>query len=526
MKTYTVVYESVLSFHFFPTEEINRAKTILIQIFSHQTSRSVLEKIAQEVNIFFPKAVIVGQTVAGAIYHETYSTSRTIVTITTFEKTHLKCHAVEFIEKESAYDIGRSMAKKVMRNDTKMLLLLCDGLGIDAQSLCEGIRKTAANVPIVGTLAADGGKFFETMVLMGEKVYPSGAVVVSLSGSRFTCAIRTFSKMVAVGPVMEITRAEGNLVSTVDHEKAARRLGHYLGRKYVENLPLSSFDIALLSSDNIDHEEGSRPTIRHILQSREDGALAFAGSLPVGSRWRFGYLDTESEILLEAPVLEKERMAQSHWIFCDLAILRNLPDHLYGLIDLLSHEAPVTGAVGYGEFSGDTLANQSFVVVSMTESDERATKTTLPTRFTPHKREERISLAEALAHLATTMFEENTLRDAAYRRLVEEQSDGLIVYDRHLHIRTANEIARQLLGLDVKTEESGGVEGLEKWLIALMKDGLNKDILSRVGHILDPRNAKSLEVLAETTPIERQGDVIGAFLRIRPLDRSFQMHGS
>ncbi|WP_456453161.1 FIST N-terminal domain-containing protein, partial [Hydrogenimonas sp.] len=64
MRTYSLLYDSVLSFHMLPIEEINAHKSVLVLVFTTLSSRKSAEKILREVSLFFPQAHVAGLSVS------------------------------------------------------------------------------------------------------------------------------------------------------------------------------------------------------------------------------------------------------------------------------------------------------------------------------------------------------------------------------------------------------------------------------------------------------------------------------
>lgn len=509
MQTFTVVYESVLSFHFLPTEEINHSKSVLVQIYSTYRTRSMLEKIAHEAQIFFPNAVIVGISTYGTIYHKTFSEEKTIISITAFEKTRLTSFSLENIERKQIVEAGALLAKKVLKRDTKLLLLFSDGLKIDADGLLEGITSIAKKRPVTGTLAGDHEKFFETFVIHDGQVMTKGAVLVALNSPHLDVTMDAVNLLHLIGPDLHVTSSDTNRVYEFNGMISAELYAHYLGDAFVEKLPRSGLEIALVN------QQDDLQIARNITAVYEDGSLQFAGHVEEDSHWKFGYIDTETPFRFCPPIFESDKKIENYFLFCDVSQPLYNKEHLYRLIDTLSNIADTVGSFGYGQFcyknGKNVLLNQSIVVLGLTETEKREDMKKASCQIYPvYEREETSLLSNALSHLSTVMFEEFELQKSAMQLLMEELPYGVIVYDKNLRLESFNKVASKLLGLEAKLASGKELERLDTWIVALLKRGFREELYTQVGRVIDPLSGENITLRINTLPITHDGTVIGA----------------
>ena len=517
MKTYSVVYESVLTFHLLPTDEINCAKSILVQIYSTYRSRSMLEKIAREVQIFFPDAVIVGVTTFGDIHNNAFSEHKTIIAITTFDKTKVTGFSLGEIEEEQTTDAGKLLAKKVLKRDTKLLLLFCDTLQINPEELLEGVSSVAKNVPICGGLAADYGKFFETILIHNDQTITKGAVAIGLSGSHLTVAMEAVVDLRAVGPDLEITSARKNRVYEINGRIAAEMYAHYLGRDFVDKFPLSGLEIALVT------EKEGLQIARNVTSLYEDGSIRYTGNIDPGCRWKFGYIDKKSSSTFCFPKFSEKGDFETFFLFSDASQQLLNKERLYNGLDTLSKTATTVGYFGYGQFfykeGKSYLLNQSMVVLGLSETKQKAGSVEKECRRFPLDAPEEVNLlSDTLSHLSRVMFEELELRVGALGLLMEEFPHGVLLYDRNLLMESCNTKASTLLGLDVKLASGRDLERMEQWIVSLLQEGLNEKFHSKVGSVIDPVSGKNITVRIDTIPVTHQGITRGAIAIIQEVE--------
>ncbi len=513
MKTYSVVYESVLTFHLLPTEEINRAKSILVQIYCTYRSRIMLEKIAREVQIFFPDAVVVGLSTFGDIHDNAFSEHKTIVSITTFEKTGLTSYSLANIEDRQTRDAGRLLAKKVMKRDTKLLLLFSDTLQINPEELLEGVTSESGDIPVCGALASDYGKFFETLLIHNDQTITKGAVIVALNGSHLTTAMEAVVDLHLVGPDLHITAAKKNRVYEINGIIAAEIYQHYLGKLFVDTFPLSGLEIALVSKqENIQ-------IARNVTKIFEDGSIRYTGNIDASIVWKFGYINKKLSSVFCFPKFEDENRFETFFLFSDASQHLMNKETLYNGIDTLSKMATTVGCFGFGQFyykdGKHYLLNQSMVVLGLGETKSSQKKIETECRKFPVADSEEVNLlANTLSHLSSVMFEELELKESALTLLMEELPYGVVLYDRELQMEAFNMKAARLLGLDIKLAAGRDMRRLDRWIVELLEEGLHEKLLSRIGTVIDPVSGREIRVRIGTMPIKHEGVTHGAIATI------------
>lgn len=516
MKTYSVVYESVLTFHLLPTEEINGAKSILVQIYSTFRSRSMLEKIAREVQIFFPDAVIVGVTTFGDIHNNAFSQHKTIIAISTFEKTRLSSFSLGEIEDEQTRDAGKLLAKKVLKRDTKLMLLFCDTLQINPDELLEGFASVAKNVPVCGGLAADYGKFFETILIHNDRTITRGAVAIGLSGSNLTVAMEAVVDLHAVGPNLQITSARKNRVFEINGRIAAEVYEHYLGRNFVEKFPLSGLEISLVT------ETEEVQIARNVTSLYEDGSIRYTGNIDPEREWKFGYIDKKNSSSFCFPKFAEQGDFETFFLFSDASQQLLNKERLYNGLETLSKIATTVGYFGYGQFffkeGKSYLLNQAMVVLGVSEAKQKAANVEKECKtFSVDGPEEVNLLSNTLSHLSRVMFEELELKESALTVLMRECPHGVILYDSDLQLESCNEKASRILGLDIKLASGRDLQRMEQWIVSLLEEGLNAKLHSKVGSVIDPVSGKSIEIRIDTLPVTHHGITKGAIALIQEI---------
>ena len=93
-------------------------KNILVQIFCGNKIDE-LEKIIKIIQKNLPQAVCIGTSTDGEINGEKITTLKSVISISTFEKTTLKC---KFVDYDNSFENGVELAKELCSEDTKLII--------------------------------------------------------------------------------------------------------------------------------------------------------------------------------------------------------------------------------------------------------------------------------------------------------------------------------------------------------------------------------------------------------------------
>ena len=513
MQTYNIYYESALTFHLLPMDEINRAKSILIQIFAGNSSRTMLEKLVREARVFFPNAVIAGVTTGGEISDRKLTSHKTLISISTFKKTKVTSLSIDAITPENSMEAGKILAQKLTKKDTKLLILFTEGLYVNADDFLAGVSETAPGLPVCGGIAADNGNFFETFVLHDDKVLSKGAVGIALSGKNLNIQTEYISDWEAVGPVLNVTRAEKNRIYEINGRNAASIFRHYLGDHFVDNLPESGFEISLT------FESDGCLLNRNAVAAADDGSIVFTGNIPEGSSCRFGYLDRNmiaSKSFCGLKMFDDTHI-ESFFIYSGIGRKKFLKEISSKQIDLFANAASVSGFFGYGEFvhkdGKNCLLNQSCSVIGLSEG--RGTSDTKAVCMVVHD-QEGCEIQRALAHLVTVANKELEEKAGQLEMLLSYLPAGAVYFDSNLQITLYNELGLSKLGIDPKQEGFRDLNRLkEGWMVSLFKETLAQNESIAGGALTETAEGKQQYIRIKTVPMEQDGKVVGAMALIQ-----------
>ena len=249
---------------------------------------SLLEKLTTH----YPNARVLGCSSAGEHLDGQAYDNSIVYSAIQFEHTTLRPARVDLPEeKRNEFLAGQALAKELAGEDLAMVLLFSEGLAVDCDELIRGIQSVlGSEAPIFGGLAGDSLSFERTVVLSNEGVSADAVVAVGLYGKRLQIETVT-SHFDQSGEMVEITAAQGNLLSEINGRPALEVLEEYILKEEGEGIvECLSFPIIIL--DQATHKPLYCRTIHEY--NAEDGSMLAAGSFPVGPAKLINMLDKEN----------------------------------------------------------------------------------------------------------------------------------------------------------------------------------------------------------------------------------------
>lgn len=367
MKTYnyTIKDESLELLIDFDT--LKKEKNILIQIFCGQ-SKEIMKTILNKLKKNLPQAICIGSSTDGEIDNANISTKRTVISISVFEKTHLK---VAYVQNDNSYINGQKLAKQLCNEDTKLLITFTDGETTNGEEFLKGISSINSKVVVSGGMAADNATFKETFILCQDKIITKGAVAVSLNSKDLKICNAYNFNWSPIGIDHEIEEVKDNRVYKISGLTPLDFYEKYLGEYVAKALPATGIEFPLIVQKN------GMPLARAVIQKHSDGSLSFAGNLNKGDIVKLGFGNVE--LIMNNPLQSLFNKCsvtgvESFFIYTCMARRRYIPDLIDIEIKPFSEIANTSGFFTYGEFyhndGHNELLNQTLTVVGLSENSE------------------------------------------------------------------------------------------------------------------------------------------------------------
>jgi hypothetical protein len=182
----------------------------------------------------------------------------------------------------TSHDLGVAAGRWARATfDRGPLVVLAAGLTTDGEQIVRGLQsEMGPDAPIFGGFAGDDWKLTRTFVFTGRKLGSEGILVLAFDGDRVTLDGVASSGWVAVGAEKTVTKAEGNIVHTIDGVPALDVYKDYLGLTNDTDLIIPEYPLQI-------QRDGYSVLRAALMALPETRSLVFAGTVPEGAKVRF-----------------------------------------------------------------------------------------------------------------------------------------------------------------------------------------------------------------------------------------------
>ena len=337
-----------------------------------------------QVRAAYPGAHIVGCSSCGEVAGESIHDGTIVLTAVQFAHTRIHGAQASRMPDEDDAALGERLAGGLAPVLDGLplthVLLFSDGVHLNGTRLVAGVSAALPpGVAVTGGLAGDSTRFVHTPV-WGQEVLDAPAVVaLGFYSERLRVGWGAVGGWRPLGPDRLVTRAEGNVLYTLNDRPALDLYEQYLG-PHAEGLPATG----LLFPLSIRKDTEGREIVRSTLDiDRAAGSLTFAAEVPEGTFARF--MCTNQERLTDgATEAAEEAVEELASAPVELAILvscvgRRLvmgprtEDELEAVASVFGREACIAGFYSHGElapFGGAMqcdLHNQTMTVTVFSE---------------------------------------------------------------------------------------------------------------------------------------------------------------
>ncbi len=372
MKTFNIRYRSIVKLKdFLENNAIYDHKKIFIQIFTSIRSYEKILTLSRTIQELLPSATIIGATTDGEIIDGKVLTDNTIISITIFEKTVLKSISIEGINEP--FEKGIKLAEKLIKSDTKAIIILATFQGLNAQTLLDGLYHDSDKEKqflVSGALAADCGAFKNSFVFDGKKVLKEGIVAISLSGKKLQVSNHYWHDWEPISRMFKVNKVHENRIYELDNKSIKTLYSQYIGSDVSSSLPFYSLQFPFVV------KRAQKYVSKLAIKDMEDGSLIFTSNIKRGEILQIAFANitkaAESGNTLLS-MLSKEPV-ESLFVYASSARRRYIEEFSHREIEMLSRRGVVSGFFGFSEFfargNSCRLLSQSITLLALSESEE------------------------------------------------------------------------------------------------------------------------------------------------------------
>jgi hypothetical protein len=467
MTTETFKYDNQLLDNLINFKKYKSKQNILIQLFcggDKDTMKDILDQLSKQL----PQAKCIATTTDGEINNQDISVEETIISISTFENTHIKS---AYSNMDDCFKNGVKLAEELITENTKLFILFTDGTTSNGEEFLKGIHHIAPHVIIAGGMAGDNGRFIQTYISEGTNILQKGAVGVSLNSDKLHVKNDFSFNWQSIGLEHTIEKVKNNRVYTISGMSAVDFYAKYLGQDVVDKLPATGIEFPLII------EKNGYQIARAVLSRNEDNSLNFAGNLSKGDKVKLGF--GNAELILKESLSSFENMykykVETFFIYSCMARRRYMPRFIEMEIKPFALSAPTTGFFTYGEFfhkdEQNELLNQSLTVVALCESS-KLKKSTYDIPKLSREHNDYATTIQALTHLINQSTSDYANEAQKVQNLLESQK----LFIRHAIHETNTPISAIISNIELyeikngKNEYLSNIEAAAKSLFNISDD--------------------------------------------------------
>ncbi len=378
MKQYRYIIKKNLSFEGMIQQikdlpEYREGQRALLQLVEPDCVREVIKEDLDLITEKLSNVSVIGMTSHGALSRTTTSIKYPVCTVLFFKKSEFEVDIYD-CHNQTPGEAGKLFWSKLDKlNNVKGVIMMSSDVRLGPEAFIDEIDKYDHKLPVFGALA--GTKHMgndKSLVYVDDKIYDRAILAVVLYGEDLHITPTYNLGFVSLGKELTITKSDENgVVYEINDRPAFNIYRDHLGIKmndyFFENT--SSFPFML--------RQHGYDVARVALGYGEDGSLAFATDIPVGTSVSLGYATNDYLLNVSKKSAEVlfDSCPEAIMIYACMSRRMLMGDELAELeFDFFEHVLPTaTWAHGYGEILHMEglrgFLNASLVAVAMREGD-------------------------------------------------------------------------------------------------------------------------------------------------------------
>lgn len=200
------------------------------------------------------------------------------------------CYTIQVIDNasENPLEIGKSAGKRGNQFCKDPAYLSFFGMGVGAEAIIEGIvQQVGEKTKIIGGMAGDDFKMIQTYTFTSDGIYKDAAVFLILDESKVEIHSKALCGWEAIGAINTITKAENNIIYTINDKPALDFFENYFGSVH-ENESIETGLSVGVAQYPLQMIRDKNTVLRAALSvNEEEGSLMMAGPVSTGDQFRF-----------------------------------------------------------------------------------------------------------------------------------------------------------------------------------------------------------------------------------------------
>jgi diguanylate cyclase (GGDEF)-like protein/PAS domain S-box-containing protein len=493
---------------------------VLVQIFSGIIDQTYINEVIQRIKWLLPKATIIGTTTDGEIVDGTITNETVVISYSVFEKTTLRATELSCDDFTSNYILGQTLAKTIITDQTKAIILFVNSLNVDIEQLLDGVRSIASkHTVIIGGAAGDNGRFEQTYVFSDKKILSNGAVAVSLNNEELHVYPFNQFNWQEIGTAFTITKSRENRIYELDGKKVLQVLNQYLGNEFTRQLPYSSVEFPFIAGRD------GRKRVFFITKVYKDGSVQVNGKIYEGEKLKFAYTNITNILDNARRQLKKliKKPVEAIFLYNCMAMRHYLRDFTLQELKKLNNIAPTAGFFTYGEFCSQSgqidFGTQSFTLLALAESSNVRTMSNIDFHYDIPKTFQGMIALSNLIHASTQDIDRLNssieISEQRYKSLFEHNTDIVYSTDLYGNFTSVNPAFQKILGY--KEEEilyTNALKYINKKDIPRVKMHFFRALRGKVQYYdleIPSRSGETLLFQIKNIPIIVNGEKVGIY---------------
>lgn len=368
MKTYNLIYEDFHNLNeYICKNNISYYDKILIQIFSGIRDKDYVCKIKKDILNVLPQAKIIGVTSSGEVFNGNSINNNCVISITVFNNIQLNTHTIRK-NNLSDFKCGQILAQKLVKNNTKVLIIFGDEASLDGEEFLQGVDSVAKDIIIAGGLTGSTDSKSEIFMFNEKEIVRGGAVGVALSGKELYVHTDNNFNWIPIGKEHTVTKVKENIIETIDHMPAKYFYEKYFGSENVNKIEEIGIQFPIMV--NRKGKYVSRP----IIELRKNGEIKTTSKVEEGEKVKLGYGNLNYILKATKEILENIETKPIETVFIYSCIARKLflKSHIDTEMQPLSKDISVSGFFTFGEFNNvdnlNVFSTQTMTLLGLSEN--------------------------------------------------------------------------------------------------------------------------------------------------------------